>query len=97
MQGNAYLGDYGSAVTRGSIPHEVSIGTHWPSDLRYDETIMTTALDYYLLVVTLLELAGVITIDPSHGALTRSAVRATVAALGQGDAEFKGFLSALLL
>jgi hypothetical protein len=97
MQGGAFLGDYGSAIPHNSIPHEASIATHWPSDLNYAATPMTAALDYYLLAVTLFELVGVIELDPSKGALSSHKVRGIVSIFGEGDAEFKDFLLALLL
>jgi serine/threonine protein kinase len=91
IQGGAFLGDYGSTVPHNSIPHEASIATHWPSNLNYAATPMTAALDYYLLAVTLLELAGVIELDPSKGALSSHKVRGIVSIFGESDAEFLGF------
>jgi len=93
--GHEYLGDYGSCVIDGKTPHEVSLATHWPEDVDYQTTTMTKALDYHLLAVTLLDLAGVITLATTTTPLTRAELRARVEALGSGAA-LKTFLQSLL-
>ena len=44
--------------------------THWPSDVPRT-AVMTQALDYHLLLVTLLELSGVLRLDDTVHALSR--------------------------
>lgn len=92
QRGEAYLGDYGSAVlTANQIPHECSIATHWPADLEYTRTPMTAALDFFLLTVTLLDLVEAITLEPGKGApFTRAQIQEKVRSLEEG--QFKSFL-----
>jgi serine/threonine protein kinase len=92
-QGQAYLGDYGSCVIGGGIPHECSLATHWPADLPHQVTAMTPAIDFLLLTVTLLDLLGVITLDASTGPLTCEEIKTRVFNLAPSAC--KAFLMAL--